>query len=40
MKMVYRVRLAQGMHPGMHIYISKEIGNADALAGSFEGLGL
>ncbi len=40
MKKVYRDCLAIGMHPEMHIYISKEIENADALAASFEGLGL
>jgi hypothetical protein len=40
MKKVYRDCLAIGMHPEMHIYISKEIENSDALAASFEGLGL
>lgn len=39
MKKVYRDCLAIGMHPEMHIYISKEIENTDALAASFEGLG-
>lgn len=37
-KKVYRDCLAIGMHPEMHIYISKETESADALARSLEGL--
>ena len=40
MKKVYRDCVALGMHPEMHIYISKEIENTDALAARFEELGL